>query len=557
MATDSIQILRLNAEYDALIHACRPLLLPGEPNTEKATRWISILSNPVSDLNQAETRVKHARNLLRRMKSNEPLDDIPYEYNFVGQISNNRLSSGQASAASTSYQYQHQMTKPSSAHTHLDNLLNQRRENRIFQNKSIFDSPSQSNKLTANNFNDVSSVSSSIYNPSIANYNLDFPKTPVSSSKPPLGPKFESSYHQNGDSLGGVGDNNGVNSSNNNNNNNLSSIQMATHLHEYKLQLQKASDMAMEKIIERKNKEILDIKNEFHEKNNDLSNQVQEIKLSRDTLENQIEECLKQNELLKREVAENNVVLAEQKSDITQLQKEKIQLETEKVRTTDDHRKQLQDIVDSTTERLQNLERTVQKRDADHHNEVLKFQQEIESLKESKSFSEDLITDLKKKMEEMNKKSISEANEASYKLIEKEKVMTEKIHQEKQRANNLEAQHVLKISELESSYKQQLVAKNNEIHDLNSKNRDLKDDLTRSETRNENYQKEIDEILEQADEKITQMKEEREEVVGQCEKNAEEALNSLRERLTEQKSQEFAALRRDFDGEKRLLLVGG
>ena len=419
MATDSIQILRLNAEYDALIHACRPLLLPGEPNTEKATRWISILSNPVSDLNQAETRVKHARNLLRRMKSNEPLDDIPYEYNFVGQISNNRLS-GQISAASTSYHnhHHHQMTKPSSAHTHLDNLLNQRRENRNFHNKSIFDSPSQSNKLTANNFNDASSVSSSIYNPSIANYNLDFPKTPVSSSKPPLGPKFESSYHQNGDSLGGIGDNNAVNSNNNsNNNNNLSSIQMATHLHEYKLQLQKASDLAMEKIIERKNKEILDIKNEFHEKNNDLSNQVQEIKLSRDTIENQIEECLKQNELLKREIAENNVVLAEQKSDITQLQKEKIHLETEKVRTTDDHRKQLQDIVDSTTERLQNLERTVQKRDADHNNEVLKFQQEIESLKESKSFSEDLITDLKKKMEEMNKKSMKESVFGAYLLL--------------------------------------------------------------------------------------------------------------------------------------------
>ena len=74
MATDSIQILRLNAEYDALIHAYRPLLLPGESNTEKATRWISILSKPVSNVNEAESRVKHARNLLRKMKANEMLD---------------------------------------------------------------------------------------------------------------------------------------------------------------------------------------------------------------------------------------------------------------------------------------------------------------------------------------------------------------------------------------------------------------------------------------------------------------------------------------------------
>lgn len=77
MINDSIETLRLNAEFDALIHAARPLLTTGEADSQKATQWISILSKPVHSVQQAKDRVLHARQLLRKLKSKQNIDDPP------------------------------------------------------------------------------------------------------------------------------------------------------------------------------------------------------------------------------------------------------------------------------------------------------------------------------------------------------------------------------------------------------------------------------------------------------------------------------------------------
>ncbi len=94
MLEDSIEILRHNTEFDGLIHAVRPLLVQGEPNSQNAAKWISHLSQPVNDKIKASDRVKTARWLLRQLKSNgyvhEPPSSTPrneYWKSFSGFIS--------------------------------------------------------------------------------------------------------------------------------------------------------------------------------------------------------------------------------------------------------------------------------------------------------------------------------------------------------------------------------------------------------------------------------------------------------------------------------------
>merc|ERR1712159_355898 len=140
-------------------------------------------------------------------------------------------------------------------------------------------------------------------------------------------------------------------------------------------------------------------------------------------------------------------------------------------------------------------------------------------------------------------------------LLEKEKILTEKIHEEKFKYNKLEANNILKISELEGNYKKIICDKDNEIHSLNSKVRELNDNNERHLLNIDNYQKEIDEILEQADEKITSMKLEHEEATQKINSNNQQIIIDIRSKLNNEKQLELQNLKLNFDSEKRNLTL--
>jgi len=231
MINDSLQILRLNAEYDALIHASRPLLTPGDPNTDKATKWIQYLSKPVNNMNEASDRVKKARNLLRKLKAGEFVKEPP------GSTNTNFANFGLETNASFS---SHASQNLNYGQTGMGDFT----FSPVKESKSsplLKDTGYQSTFNTKNE--DLASVSS-------INTDLNHPKfsqLPNSTTNTPNPislalPNFEIGDTPRANPVSAQVAQNTIPQLTPQN-----SHQIATSMHEYKLQLQRASDLAMEK----------------------------------------------------------------------------------------------------------------------------------------------------------------------------------------------------------------------------------------------------------------------------------------------------------------------
>ena len=304
----------------------------------------------------------------------------------------------------------------------------------------------------------------------------------------------------------------------------MASHSLVSSMHEYKLQVQRASDLAMEKLIDQKNSEILGLKSSHNHELITSQNDSQNMRLERDTFNNQVQELEKEVDIFRNQLEHKKSELAQQQMHSEKLKNslDDIQLHTEKIQA--EHQHEIRRIVNDTGMKLQHLENTVQNRDKGNAEIQAKLQGELDGLTEACKLNEEHASNLKNKLDREHQMRLTENGQNAEKLLMIEKENNDNLNREREQRANEDARNMMKIKEIEQK-----------LANADLICMDLREKLGRCEDRIVELQGEMEGLVEEADEKLTLLREEKEDALKVAKRDTENAITDIKERMNKEK----------------------
>ncbi|XP_061172999.1 centrosomal protein of 112 kDa-like isoform X2 [Saccostrea echinata] len=349
-------------------------------------------------------------------------------------------------------------------------------------------------------------------------------------------------------------------------------IQMRTKMlearfHEEKLRLQQKHDSAVQKILDRKNVEIEDLKTNYRTKAKDLEETISKLerkiqnigKDSQQVIETKDKQITELKRMLEESTEVRNNQFEKKMNDmIADFEQEKFEMQKQ-------HTKNIQDILDDTNARLQKMEKeygqqtastasiikdlearvhqlmteadkntkakhALEKAKMESDNKLERFTQDLQDLRERYSnlekehhrtveTNEQEMRTLKNKMEASLEFMKQEHNLAAAKASDSISELEQSLDQYKRSLKDAEEQRQRQMRELEQNHQQDKLHLEN-LHDKQV--RGLKNEMEHTDQENQKKIKKLEETIREKDDEIKRLQEVNKNQLMQSEKSLEE-----------------------------------
>ncbi|KAH9503969.1 hypothetical protein Btru_067472 [Bulinus truncatus] len=341
--------------------------------------------------------------------------------------------------------------------------------------------------------------------------------------------------------------------------------------HEEKLKLQQKHDAAVQKILDRKNAEIEDLKNLYRAKSKDMEDTINK-------LERKVQTLLKETEFI-RQSKDKQIVelkkLAEDSNENRKSEYEKklheliTEFEQEKFELQKQHTQNIQEILDDTNDRLQRMESEYTNQTnittdviKDLESRVQQLMNEVDTSLSQRSAVEKEKNDVWMKYEKICSENERLRERLALQEREQQKVIESHEHELRSLKNKTEAS----LEYLKQEHSMATSKASDTIKDLEEKNDQLKKSLKENEEHRQRQIREMEQNHQQDklhlenlhDKQIRNLKKELEQLdadwnkkvtkLEQMVKDKEQAMNKLKEQKHQQKLQAEQALE-DFKSE--------
>lgn len=313
-------------------------------------------------------------------------------------------------------------------------------------------------------------------------------------------------------------------------------------MQDYKLQLQRANDIAMEDFRDKKNKEILSLKTSHNNLISQLQQQLNDTLFQKENSTARFNEANAQNQQLRAQIEDLSKTVHEKSQALSEVQEKLSLAEKENEIQTGQHRQEIDTIISDTNDRLNQLEATIKNNSASSAENYARLEGEYNTLVEAKRMADEHASEIRVALDHEHRAKVELEAEVSAKLLNAENRNAENIQNEQK-----------KYFELDLRLKNEIKSRDEKISLLQVKLASCEELQSSLNHKIHQLQEELNETLEQADEKIQFLEKQKADELAKLKVEGENAIIDITNRYSMEKKRELQQQRELHDEKIRAM----